>query len=901
MITRSSEGFTLANKPNTLAGLGGSKMRRLILAAIVMFGWLEQARAGVDLAPRPILLAQIEAPKIIAPKRIDTDQETIDVTGRIEGQGEVRLTANGIPVDLSIDGAFRLRRSVPVGRSRLLLVAENSRGGRSEHRIFVRRTGPSDEPDFGDYYAIVIGNNNYRDLRDLGAAIGDARAVAELLEERYGFEVDTLIDATRYDIVSALARMRAELTENDNLLIYYAGHGNLDVDSDEGYWLPVDAARDNPVNWVSNSTITAQLRAMRSRHVLVVADSCYSGRLTRDVNARLRTGYERGAWLRRMAGKRSRTALTSGGLEPVLDAGGGTHSVFARAFLDTLRSNSEILDGQSLFDAIKRPVAVNADQTPEYADIRRAGHDGGDFLFVPVIVDVAVTVEAPEPPASQLLPQADAATIELVYWQSIQGSSEPSAFDAYLARYPDGMFADIAQIKRASLLASATDSAKPAPPESDRTDIELAFWNAIKDSTATADYRAYIEQFPDGNFIALARARLVALERAAQRAAEEAARREAERMAAAEAARLEAERKAAEKAAREEAERKAAEETARRDAERKAAEAELERLAAEKAVRKEKEREAAEESARREAERKAVEEARRKLAAEAAQREAERKAAEESARREAERKAAEAKAREQAEMLIAAIGPEQATSSVKQQRAVPDEPKPASTLSVSGKWVGRIALIKYSSEEHGCKVEVNVKDNAFKEHFNCKRWAWRLQGTVHDDGTLEDAILYTNKGIIYELHGPLWDAGGKRRNNSVWSITMNLSKPGGVEGVTTAMFVPTPRPGGSFDGDWRGIMRCGDCEYCTGPFEKNVAIEVKDNGFVFAPDMTYNGEGAIDKQGNVKIRWKPTASSGSNKIFLFDGRISGQSLTLRGKRGPRSCEVTLSRVDPGQN
>ena len=136
MITRSSEGFTLANKPNTLAGLGGSKMRRLILAAIVMFGWLEQARAGVDLAPRPILLAQIEAPKIIAPKRIDTDQETIDVTGRIEGQGEVRLTANGIPVDLSVDGAFRLRRSVPVGRSRLLLVAEDSRGGRSEHRIF---------------------------------------------------------------------------------------------------------------------------------------------------------------------------------------------------------------------------------------------------------------------------------------------------------------------------------------------------------------------------------------------------------------------------------------------------------------------------------------------------------------------------------------------------------------------------------------------------------------------------------------------------------------------------------------------------------------------------------------------------------------------------------------------
>ena len=76
---------------------------------------------------------------------------------------------------------------------------------------------------------------------------------------------------------------------------------------------------------------------------------------------------------------------------------GGEHSVFAKALLETLGTNTEVLDGQSLFNAIKRPVVVNADQTPEYADVRKAGHDGGDFLFVKNVNDPSESVRfAPE-------------------------------------------------------------------------------------------------------------------------------------------------------------------------------------------------------------------------------------------------------------------------------------------------------------------------------------------------------------------------------------------------------------------------------------------------------------------------------------------------------------------------
>ena len=64
------------------------------------------------------------------------------------------------------------------------------------------------------------------------------------------------------------------------------------------------------------------------------------------------------------------------------DKGGGENSPFAKAFLDALRDNASIMDGTQLFSKMRRPVMVAAQQTPQYADVRQAGHDGGDFLFV---------------------------------------------------------------------------------------------------------------------------------------------------------------------------------------------------------------------------------------------------------------------------------------------------------------------------------------------------------------------------------------------------------------------------------------------------------------------------------------------------------------------------------------
>ncbi|MDV7390009.1 caspase family protein, partial [Arthrospira platensis SPKY1] len=118
--------------------------------------------------------------------------------------------------------------------------------------------------------------------------------MAALLAERYGFEVTLLRDATARDIMRAFERLRRTLTENDNLLVYFAGHGTYaDLnDLQRGYWIPVDGEPDALFTWISTDQIVEQTDAMSAKQVLIVADSCFSGAFmrTRSALARLSAG-----------------------------------------------------------------------------------------------------------------------------------------------------------------------------------------------------------------------------------------------------------------------------------------------------------------------------------------------------------------------------------------------------------------------------------------------------------------------------------------------------------------------------------------------------------------------------------------------------------------------------------
>jgi uncharacterized caspase-like protein len=245
--------------------------------------------------------------------------------------------------------------------------------------------------EFGEYHALVIGNNNYDNMTNLHTARNDAEAVAQLLKTKYGFKTNLLLDADRYDILSTLNKLMQELTEEDNLLIYYAGHGELDNINLRGYWLPVDAEQGSSTNWISNVTVTDMLNVMSVKHVLVVADSCYSGSLTRSSVPRLQAGMSDNVkmnWYKAMSKARTRVVLTSGGVEPVLDSGGGQHSIFAQAFLEVLEQNNGILEGYRLYRDVQTRVkrsaaAVRMGQDPQYAPIKYAGHEAGEFFFRP--------------------------------------------------------------------------------------------------------------------------------------------------------------------------------------------------------------------------------------------------------------------------------------------------------------------------------------------------------------------------------------------------------------------------------------------------------------------------------------------------------------------------------------
>ena len=274
-------------------------------------------------------------------------------------------------VILSMGGNSKLTPVADTDKSRLIQLAENI--------------------DFGGYHALLIGNEKYSHMPSLDTPIDDVREIDKLLRGKYNFKTTVLTNANRYSILSALNKLRKKLTEKDNLLIYYAGHGELDEVNKEGQWLPIDAEPESTANWISTDAITDIINTMSVKHVLVVADSCYSGAMTRTSLARLESGMSpdlKHKWLEMMAQAKSRTVFTSGGLKPVLDSGSDGHSIFAKAFVDALKKNSDILEGQALYRKVYSEVQnaadrVGFDQAPQYAPIRHTGHESGDFFFVP--------------------------------------------------------------------------------------------------------------------------------------------------------------------------------------------------------------------------------------------------------------------------------------------------------------------------------------------------------------------------------------------------------------------------------------------------------------------------------------------------------------------------------------
>jgi len=268
--------------------------------------------------------------------------------------------------------------------------------------ISLQPTKPTPTTTFNGitYRALIVGNNQYEDETrrwpPLNTAISDAKAVADLLKKHYGFSDITLLEnATRRSILHALNDLTKRVNPKDSVLVYYAGHGYLDMETNKGYWIPVDAQGEDHTTYLRNSTIRDELSiiANRAKHTLLISDSCFSGTLLRNSprGAPPPTGQDR--YYQKVADKKSVQIIAAGGEEYVDDNYSNSgHSPFTYFLLNELLHNDRpVITASELSANVEKAVANNAPQVPESGVLQGAGDELGEFIFLKL--DIAVEVD----------------------------------------------------------------------------------------------------------------------------------------------------------------------------------------------------------------------------------------------------------------------------------------------------------------------------------------------------------------------------------------------------------------------------------------------------------------------------------------------------------------------------
>ncbi len=312
----------------------------------------------------------------------------------------------------------------------LLLLAVPSAGVLAQSRGITAERAVDLPLGTGTYRALIIGNSEYRDpqrrWRSLATPLADARAVRDLLRERYGFsDVQLVENATRREILLAMSDLARRVLPDDNVLIYYAGHGFLDPETGTGYWVPVDAQGADHTTFLRNSTIRDELSivAGRARHTLLISDSCFSGSLLRSGTRNIAPEQRTERYYAEVASKKSVQIISAGGLEFVDDNYGASgHSPFTYFLLNSLQHNRQtMLAASELATEVTRAVANNVEQVPESGVLHGVGDELGEFIFLRVDVRVEgvpaerVKVEvhvspAPAVEAAEPAPPAPAST-----------------------------------------------------------------------------------------------------------------------------------------------------------------------------------------------------------------------------------------------------------------------------------------------------------------------------------------------------------------------------------------------------------------------------------------------------------------------------------------------------------
>jgi hypothetical protein len=337
----------------------------------------------------------ITSPDVTRSLKVVAKQSRITVVGIAESKiGITEVTVNGLQAELEESGNFSAEVPLKVGQNIIVVAAVDILKNKTTNQFTLYREGGKVtqvkkedfvlEPEipFAKYHALFIAVQDYesKDISRLDYAISDARRLRNVLVSNYTFEKDNTIlleNPDRRGIYKTLQGLRSKLTEKDNLLIFFAGHGYWLDDMKQGFWLPRDASGINdPSDWIPNSSIRDFIKAIKAKHILLIADACFSGGMfkLRDAFPGPQVSIEKIYELP------SRRAITSGSIKTVPD-----RSVFMEFLEKRLKGNNEMyLDTQKLYTSLRDAVINNSPihQTPLYGAIGEAGDEGGDFIFI---------------------------------------------------------------------------------------------------------------------------------------------------------------------------------------------------------------------------------------------------------------------------------------------------------------------------------------------------------------------------------------------------------------------------------------------------------------------------------------------------------------------------------------
>lgn len=233
-------------------------------------------------------------------------------------------------------------------------------------------------PTQGKNYCLLIASQNYEDssIPSLEKPIGDAIKLKLILKRKYNFQdenIFTSFNPSQNDLKKVFTMLSEEIGENDNLVIFYAGHGIWSEQEKKGYWLLADALYNDKNTWFPNKSMLNLIGDISSRNTLLITDACFSGSVfrTRGIN-------KENTVAEILSNKIARVAITSGNDSEVPD-----ESVFMRYLIQALENNNEkSLSSQKMFvNHIIEAVMTESNTEPRYGTLEEAGHVGGDFIF----------------------------------------------------------------------------------------------------------------------------------------------------------------------------------------------------------------------------------------------------------------------------------------------------------------------------------------------------------------------------------------------------------------------------------------------------------------------------------------------------------------------------------------